>query len=250
MRPKTDKEIEIMREGGRMLATVLDVLEREIKAGMSTKDLANIAAKEIKALGGRPSFLNHEDFPDVMTVSINDEIVHGIPSNDKKVAAGDVVGLDFGVIYKGLVTDGARTAYIGANAAGDIKRLLDGTKSALDAGISAVHGDGTRVGDISSAVQDVLDKNKLGIIRDMVGHGVGDELHESPNIPNYGVSGTGPKLSTGMTICIEPMAALGDWRIDTAKDGWTVVMHDGSLSAHFEHTILITEKSAEILTTT
>lgn len=250
MRPKTDKEIEIMREGGRMLATVLEVLEHEITAGMSTKDLADIAAKEIKALGGQPSFLNHEDFPDVMTVSINDEIVHGIPSKAKKVAAGDVAGLDFGVVYKGLVTDGARTVYVGPNPSGDIKRLLDGTKSALDAGISAVHGDGTRVGDIGSAVQDVLDKNKLGVIRDMVGHGVGDELHESPNIPNYGVSGTGPTLSTGMTICIEPMAALGDWRIDTAKDGWTVVMHDGSLSAHFEHTILITENSAEILTTT
>lgn len=237
-----------MRQGGRMLATVLDVLEREIKAGMSTKELADIAAKEIKALGGQPSFLNHEDFPDVMTVSINEEIVHGIPSADKKISDGDVVGLDFGVAYKGLVTDGARTVYMGPDPSGDIKRLLGGTKTALDAGISAVHGDGTRVGDISSAVQDVLNRNKLGIIRDLVGHGVGDELHESPNIPNYGVSGTGPVLSSGMTICIEPMASLGDWRIDTAKDGWTVVMHDGSLSAHFEHTILVTEKSAEILT--
>lgn len=232
-----------------MLATVLDVLERSIKPGISTKELSDISAKEIKALGGQPSFLNHEDFPEAMTVSINDEIVHGMPKKDKKVAEGDVVGLDFGVLYKGLVTDGARTVFVGANPSGDIKRLLEGTRRALEAGIDAVKGDGTRVGDISDAVQKVLDQNKLGIIRDLVGHGVGDKVHEAPNIPNYGVAGTGPILTTGMTICIEPMASLGDWHIDIAKDGWTVIMHDGSLSAHFEHTILVTEKSAEILTT-
>ena len=239
-----------MREGGRMLAAVLDVLEREIKSGMSTKELSDIAAKEIKALGGQPSFLNHEDFPEAMTVSINDEIVHGMPRTAKKVADGDVVGLDFGVIYKGLITDGARTVFVGNNPSGDIKRLLEGTQRALDAGINAVKGDGTRIGDISAAVQKVLDQNKLGVIRDLVGHGVGDKVHEAPNIPNYGVAGTGPILTTGMTICIEPMASLGDWHIDIAKDGWTVVMHDGSLSAHFEHTIVVTEKAAEILTTT
>lgn len=231
-----------------MLAAVLDTLEQEIKPGMSTKELADIAAREIKSLGGQPSFLNHENFPDVMTVSINDEIVHGIPTKDKKIADGDVVGLDFGVAYKGLMTDGAKTVFIGENPTADVKRLLEGTKKALDVGIDAVHGDGTRVGDISAAVEDVLNKYKLGIIRDLVGHGVGDDLHESPNVPNYGVSGTGPVLSTGMTICIEPMASLGDWHIDIADDGWTATMHDGSLSAHFEHTIVITEKSAEILT--
>lgn len=232
-----------------MLATVLDVLEKAIKPGMSTKELADIAAKEIKALGGQPSFLNHEDYPEVMTVSINDEIVHGMPSPKKIIKDGDVVGLDFGVAFRGLITDGARTVFVGDKPPADVKRLLEGTQKGLDAGINAVHGDGTRVGNIGAAVQDVLEKQyKLGVIRDLVGHGVGDEVHEGPNIPNYGVSGTGPTLSTGMTICIEPMASLGDWHIDIAKDGWTVVMHDGSLAAHFEHTIVITEKSAEILT--
>ena len=248
MRPKSDKEIEFMREGGRMLATVLDLVEKKIAPGINTKELSDIAAKELKSLGGQPSFLTHEDFPEVMCVSINDELVHGMPSPKKVIKEGDVVGLDFGVIYKGLITDSARSVFVGDNPPPDVKRLLEGTKKALEAGIDAAAGDGTRVGDISAAVQKVLNEHKLGIIRDLVGHGVGDKVHENPNIPNYGVAGTGPKLSTGMTICIEPMASLGDWQIDVAKDGWTVVMHAGSTAAHFEHTIVVTEKSAEILT--
>lgn len=250
MRPKSDKEIEVMREGGRMLAAVLDELEHGIKPGINGKELEDIAAKEIKALGGQPSFLMHDDFPHVMCLSINDELVHGVPSAKKIIKEGDVVGLDFGVIYKGLVTDSARTVFVGENPPEDIKRLLDGTRKALETGIDAVKGDGTRVGDISTAVQKVLESHKLGVIRDLVGHGVGDKVHESPNIPNYGVSGTGPVLHTGMTICIEPMASLGDWQIGVAKDGWTVVMQDGSIGAHFEHTIAVTDKGAEILTTT
>ena len=248
MRPKTDKEVEAMHQGGRMLASVLDVLEKTTDPGISTKELSELAAKEIKALGGQPSFLNHENFPEAMTVSVNDEIVHGMPTANKTLKAGDVVGLDFGVAYKGLMTDGARTVYVGGVPSGDIKRLLDGTKQALEAGIDAVRGDGTRVGDISAAVQKVLERHKLGIIRDLVGHGVGDAVHEPPNIPNYGLASTGPVLSAGMTICIEPMASLGDWQIEVARDGWTVRMRDSSLSAHFEHTVLITEDSAEILT--
>lgn len=232
-----------------MLATVLDLLERKIEPGISTQELADIAANEIKSLGGQPSFLMHEDFPHVMCVSINNELVHGTPSPKRVVRESDVVGLDFGVVYKGLITDSARTVYVGQNPPADIKRLLGGTKKALEAGIDVVRGDGTRVGDISQAVQEVLDKHKLGIIRDLVGHGVGDKVHESPNIPNYGVAGTGPVLSTGMTICIEPMASLGDWQIEVAKDGWTVETHDGSTAAHFEHTIAVTNKGAEILTT-
>ena len=248
MRPKSDKEIEIMREGGRMLAAVLDMLEHKITPGINGQELADMAAKEVKSLGGQPSFLNHEDFPHVMCLSINNELVHGVPSAKKVIKESDVVGLDFGVIYRGLVTDSARTIFVGQNPPADTKRLLDGTRKALEVGINAVKGDGTRVGDISAAVQKVLDEHKLGVIRDLVGHGVGDKVHENPNVPNYGVAGTGAKLSTGMTICIEPMAALGDWQIDVAKDGWTVVMRDGSLAAHFEHTIAVTEDGAEILT--
>lgn len=247
MRPKTDAEIQNMREGGRMLVTVLDTLKNRAVAGMTTKELADIAQKEVKTLGGQPAFFNHEGFPDVICISVNDEIVHGVPSVKREIKSGDVIGLDFGVVYKSFYTDSAITVVVGDQTK-DIKRLLEGTKRALDAGISAIKGDGTRVGDISAAVQKVLDANKLGVVRDLVGHGVGDSIHEAPNVPNYGVKGTGPKLSTGMTIAIEPMATLGGWQVNVLDDGWTVVTRDGSLAAHFEHTVLITEDSAEILT--
>jgi methionyl aminopeptidase len=247
MRPKTDAEIQNMREGGHMLATVLDTLRNRAVAGMNTKELADIARKEVKSLGGQPAFFNHEGFPDVICISVNDEIVHGVPSVKKEIKNGDVIGLDFGVVYKSFYTDSAITIVVG-NQTADVKRLLEGTKKALDAGISAIKGDGTRVGDISASVQNVLDANRLGVVRDLVGHGVGDSIHEAPNVPNYGVKGTGPKLSAGMTIAIEPMATLGSWQVNVLDDGWTVITRDGSLSAHFEHTVLITEDSAEILT--
>lgn len=248
MRPKSDTEIAAMREGGRMLASVLDMLKSTIKPGVSTKELSDLAAREIKKLGGQPSFLNHDNFPEAMCVSINSELVHGLPSPKKIIRVGDVVGLDFGVVYKGLVTDGAMTIYVGDRPPADVRRLLEGTQKALNAGVDAVKGSGTRVGDISAAVQKTLEQCKLGIIRDLVGHGVGDKVHEPPNIPNYGVAGTGQMLSAGMTIAIEPMASLGDWQIRIAPDKWTVVMADGSLAAHFEHTVLVTEGGAEILT--
>ena len=247
MRPKTDTEIQNMREGGRMLATVLETLKNRADVGMTTKELADIAQKEVNALGGQPSFFNHEGFPDVICISVNDEIVHGVPSAKKVIKDSDVIGLDFGVVYKSFYTDSAITIVMGSQSE-NIKRLLEGTKKALDAGISAIKGDGTRIGDISAAVQNVLDANKLGVVRDLVGHGVGDSIHEAPNVPNYGVKGTGPKLSAGMTIAIEPMATLGSWQVNVLDDGWTVVSRDGSLSAHFEHTVLITEDGAEILT--
>lgn len=248
MRPKTNQEIEAMHEGGRMLAQVLDMLGRQVAAGMTTKELADIAAVELKKLGGRPAFLDFEGFPDVACVSLNDEVVHGIPSNRRKIKHGDVVSIDFGVVYKSMVVDGAATFFVGDQLPADIKRLLDGTSRALEAGIAAVKGEGARVGDIASAVQNVLEQFKLGIVRDLVGHGVGHSMHEEPNIPNYGVAGTGPTLSRGMTISIEPMATLGDWQVSLLQDGWTVVTSDGSLAAHFEHTILITDNSAEIVT--
>jgi methionyl aminopeptidase len=247
MRPKTNTEIQNMREGGRMLATVLETLKNRADVGMTTKELADIAQKEVNVLGGQPAFFNHEGFPDVICISVNDEIVHGVPSAKKVIKDSDVIGLDFGVVYKSFYTDSAITIVIG-NQTVEVKRLLEGTKKALDAGISAIRGDGTRVGDISAAVQNVLDANKLGVVRDLVGHGVGDSIHEAPNVPNYGVKGTGPKLSAGMTIAIEPMATLGGWQVNVLDDGWTVVSRDGSLSAHFEHTVLITEDGAEILT--
>jgi methionyl aminopeptidase len=247
MNPKSAAEIEIMRQGGKKLATILNDLAKKVEVGVKSKDIAKIAADEIKKADMQPVVLGYEGFPDVICISVNAGIVHGIP-NDKPFKDGDVVKLDLTLGYKGLVVDSALTVVVG-NASADTKRLVEGTRKSLEAGIAAIKGSGTRVGDIASAVQKVLDQQKLGIIRDMVGHGVGYGIHEDPNIPNYGVPGTGPVLSAGMTIAIEPMASLGDWQINISRDGWTVVMRDGSLGAHFEHTVLITEKGAEILTT-
>jgi methionyl aminopeptidase len=247
MRPKSPTEIEKMREGGKMLATILNFLGGKVEPGIKPKDIAKIAAEEIKKTAMQPVVLGYEGFPDVICISVNQAIVHGIPGNTP-FKDGDVVKLDLTVAHQGMVVDSAVTVVAGNNTNADVKRLIDGTKKSLEAGIAAIHGSGTRVGDIASAVQKVLDQHKLGIIRDLVGHGVGYDIHEQPNIPNYGVAGTGPTLSAGMTIAIEPMATLGDWQINFSKDGWTVVTRDGSLGAHFEHTVLITENGAEILT--
>jgi methionyl aminopeptidase len=235
-----------MRQGGKMLATVLDYLKRHVSAGMTSKDLAEIAARELKALGGKPAFLGYYGFPDVLCVSVGDEVVHGIPDKRHILSEGDVVSLDFGVDYQDLITDGAITVVLGQPSK-DISRLVESTLASLEAGIEAVKGN-CRVGDISSAVQKILEENKLGIIRDLVGHGVGHNLHEEPNIPNYGKKGTGPLLQPGMTIAIEPMATLGTYRVVIEDDGWTVRSADGSTAAHFEHTVLITDNGAEILT--
>ncbi len=248
MRAKTPAEIEIMREGGKKLAEVLQLLAGQVKPGITPRELANVAEEEVKRADLQPILKGYQDFPDVLCISVNEAIVHGLPGKNE-IKDGDVVNLDLTVGYKNLILDSAISVYAGAGApSADIKRLLEGTQRALEAGINAIKGDGTRVGDISAAVQDTLNNYKLGIIRDLVGHAVGDKIHEEPNIPNYGVAGTGPMLPTGVTIAIEPMASLGDWHVDTASDNWTVVTRDGSLGAHFEHTVLITKDGAEVLT--
>ncbi len=248
MRAKTPADLENMREGGKLLATILQDLASKVKPGTTPKDLAADAAEQIKKYDMQPVVLNYEGFPDVICISVNNAIVHGIPSH-QPIKEGDVVKLDLTLGYKGMINDSALTILAGGHGSAGVSRLVEGTKAALDAGIAAIKGEGTRVGDISQAVQDVLEKDyKLGVIRELVGHGVGYEIHEAPNIPNYGVAGTGPVLHQGMTIAIEPMASLGDWHIAFAKDKNTVLMKDGSLGAHFEHTVLITEDSAEILT--
>lgn len=245
---KTPAEIGAMRESGRMLATVLQILKPAAVAGMSTKELANLARAELARLGGEPVFLGYQGYPDVICISVNDEVVHGIPSEKRILQTGDLVGLDFGVKYKGMVTDSAISVIVGGKALKpEHQQLLDATKRALDAGIASVH-DQVRTGDIGAAVQAVLDKGKYGIVRDLVGHGVGHEMHEDPNIPNYGRANTGPWLAKGMTIAIEPMATLGTDRVYIDDDNWTIKTQDGSWSAHFEHSILITEDGAEILT--
>jgi methionyl aminopeptidase len=244
---KTTEEIAAMRESGKMLATVLGTLKQQFQVGMTTKDLAEIAARELQALGGKPTFLGMYGFPDVLCVSVNDEVVHGIPSEKRVIKDGDIVSMDFGVTYRGMITDSAITAIAGRTASDRVKELVATTEESLHQGL-AILKHGTRVGDLANAIQEVLDGAKLGIVRDLVGHGVGHELHEDPNIPNFGRKGTGIELQKGMTIAIEPMATLGDFRVYIDTDGWTVRTNDRSLAAHFEHTVLITEDGAEILT--
>lgn len=245
---KTPSEITAMRESGRMLITVVELLKSQLAAGMTTKDLAEIAARELKALGGQPTFLGYNGFKDVICISLNNEVVHGIPSAQRVIADGDIVSLDFGVTYRGMITDGARSVICGKPRDPRHVKLLQGTEEAMMAGIATAH-DQVRTGDIGAAVEVVLKRYGYGNVRDLVGHGVGHELHEDPNIPNYGRPNTGPWLSKGMTIAIEPMATLGTDRVYMAKDGWTILTADDSWSAHFENTILITEDGAEILTT-
>jgi methionyl aminopeptidase len=243
---KTTAEIAAMREAGQLLATVLQTLKAALEPGMSTKDLSELAKRELRGTNGQPSFLGYQGFPDVLCVSVNDEVVHGIPSTKRKIQAGDIVGMDYGVTVRGMVTDGAISVIAGDPIDKNQANLVRDTEAALQAGIAAVHG-GVLVGEIAHAVESVLD-GKYGIVRDLVGHGVGHALHEDPNIPNYGPVSQGPRLETGMTIAIEPMATLGDYRVFIDVDGWTVRTKDRSRSAHFEHTLLITDDGAEILT--
>lgn len=244
---KTESEIAAMRESGRMLATVLDVMRNKAKAGLTPKDMSAIAKKELQSLGAEAPFLGFYGYPDIICISVNNQVQHSIP-NEIPFKDGDVVNFDFGVKYKGMVTDSGITICIGDKKTPDTKRLLDGTERALYDGIHAVKA-GAHVGDISAAIERTLRKYKLGIVRELVGHGVGHELHEDPEIANYGKSGTGPILKSGMTIAIEPITTLGNPGIYQARDGWTLLTQDGSWSAQFEHTVLVTPTGCEILTT-
>jgi methionyl aminopeptidase len=244
---KTENEIIAMRHGGALLAGVHQTLRQTLTPGMTTKDLAEIARKELKGTGGKPSFLGQYGFPDVICISVNDEVVHGIPSDLHIIQEGDLVSMDYGVTYEGMITDSSITVIAGQPRKSEHQKLVTVTEKSLHAGIKVLR-DGVRVGDIAAAIQTTLDAHGYGIVRDMVGHGVGHQLHEDPNIPNYGTKGTGPRLSAGMTIAIEPMATLGSHRVYIDKDQWTVRTVDGSLSAHSEHTVLITEDGAEVLT--
>jgi methionyl aminopeptidase len=246
-RVKTSSEIAAMRDSGRMLATVLDILSKQVSVGMSTKDLANIAATELKSLGGTAPFLGYQGFPDVLCTSINQEVVHGIPSVNRILQNGDILSLDFGVLYKGMITDAAISLIVGKPLSQKHMDLVKYTKESLLSGIAVVR-DGVRTGDIGAAVEAELNKHHYGIVRDLVGHGVGHKLHEDPNIPNYGRANTGVGLKKHMTIAIEPMVTLGGDRVFIANDGWTVQTWDDSWAAHFEHTVLIKDNEAEILT--
>lgn len=246
-RVKTANEIVAMRESGAMLATVLNYLKPQVQSGISTKAIAELARQELAKLGGAPTFLGYQGFPDVICISVNDEVVHGIPRADKILQQGDLVGLDFGVTYKGMITDSAMTVVVGEWRNKQEQKLVTATEAAMYVGIHMVH-DQVRTGDIGAAIETELKRNRFGIVRDLVGHGVGHELHEDPNVPNYGRAHTGPWLHEGMTIAIEPMATLGGESVYMGPDNWTILTRDGARSAHFEHTVLITADGAEILT--
>jgi len=248
---KTKEQIEIIREGGKILARVLAKVAKKVAPGLSTYDLDKYAFDLIKALGATPAFLNYRPegaptaFPATICISINNEIVHGIPLKTKILKEGDIVSLDLGIKYKGLFTDHAVTVPVGKITKND-QRLLNDTKKALEIGIWAAQG-GATVGDIGYAIESFVNR-KYGIVRELAGHGVGVKIHEDPYIPNYGKKGKGQKLIPGMIVAIEPMLNLGKDGITVANDDWTIKTADGSRSAHFEHTILITEGEAEILT--
>lgn len=248
---KTPKEIEIIREGGKILADVLEKVAKKVAPGVSTYELDQYAFKLIKDGGDVPAFLNYKPegapkaFPATICISINNEVVHGIPSKSRILKEGDIVSLDLGLKHKGLFTDHAITVPAGKISAKD-KQLLDYTKKSLELGIWAARA-GDTVGDIGHAIESFVNR-KYGIVRELAGHGVGIKIHEDPYIPNYGKAGKGQKLIPGMIIAIEPMLNIGGNAIISADDNWTVKTADGSRSAHFEHTILITEGEAEILT--
>jgi methionyl aminopeptidase len=245
-RVKTLPEIEAMRMGGRILAQVLETLKPRVTAGISTSELNDIAAAELKALGAQAAFLGYQGFPKSICISVNDEVVHGIPRKDKIIKDGDIVSLDFGVLYKGMITDAA-VSVVAGHGTQQVKDLLKYTEQSLYEGLGVIKN-GCHAGDIGQAVQQVLDKHRYGIIRELVGHGVGHAVHEDPNIPNYGRKNTGPQLVSGMTLAIEPMATLGREAVVVDPDGWTVRTRDGSWAAHFEHTVLVTDEGFEILT--
>jgi methionyl aminopeptidase len=248
-RVKTHTEIEAMRVGGRILSNTLRVVAGKITPGIRAIDIDKLATEELKRHGVKAAFLGYKGFPASICVSVNDEVVHGIPTAKKIIKAKDVVSLDLGVVYDGMIVDGATTVVAGpAPRAGDPKaRLLEATELSLENGLAAIKH-GCRVGDISNAIQKTLEKNNLGIVTELVGHGVGHDLHEEPNIPNFGSKGTGTQLAAGMTIAVEPMATLGEGDIYIDSDGWTVKTTDKSLSAQFEHTVLVTRQGCEILT--
>mgnify|MGYP000250468652 CR=1 FL=1 len=234
-----------MRQAGKIVGTVLEILRHQVKPGMKTKELDIIAAREVEKLGAKPSFKGYRGFPAALCVSINDEIVHGIPG-ERVLHEGDIVSLDFGAIFNGFQGDAAVTVGVGKIAPG-AKQLIETTKGSLEAGIAAARP-GATLGDISAAIQNYAESRGYSVVREYTGHGIGREMHEEPQIPNFGLRGTGPVLKKGMTLALEPMVNIGDWRTRLGDDFWTVLTADGSLSAHFEHTIAITEAEPEVLT--
>lgn len=246
---KSQREIEVMARGGRILAEAVTLMEKSVRPGISTQDLDKIAEEFIRSHSGAvPSFKGLYNFPASICTSINNEIVHGIPSRKRVLIEGDIVSVDIGVKFEGYHTDSATTVPVG-EIAEESRRLLAATRQALAAGVDAAKN-GNHLGDIGAAVQAVVERAGFSVVRDLVGHGIGSGFHEEPQVPNYGKPKRGLRLAPGLTIAIEPMVNVGKSGIRTMPDRWTVVTIDGTRSAHFEHTVAITENGPRILTTT
>jgi methionyl aminopeptidase len=244
---KSPREIELMAQGGEILGATIDTLRKAVQPGTSTWDLDAIAEKFIRGHeGATPAFKGLYGFPGSICTSINDEIVHGIPSRKRVLKEGDIISIDVGVGYKGYFTDSAVTVAVGPVDA-KTTQLLDATRKALEAGIAAAHV-GNHIGDIGAAVQAVVENAGFSVVRDLVGHGIGVEFHEEPQVPNYGKPKRREKLVPGLTIAIEPMVNVGGPATRTLPDRWTIVTADGTRSAHFEHTVAITENGPRVLT--
>ncbi len=242
---KSANEIAAMRRAGRIVVSILKTLAREIRAGRTTQQLNDITVRELAKYGATPSFKGYRGFPASLCVSINDEVVHGIP-DERMIGEGDIVSLDFGAIVSGFHSDAAITVGVG-NISPEAEQLLEVTKGALEAGI-AVARTGAHLSDLSAAIQHYAESRGFSVVREYTGHGIGREMHEDPQIPNFGPPGFGPVLRQGMTLAIEPMVNIGGWKTRVNDNNWTVVTDDGSLSAHFEKTIAITDGEAEVLT--
>ncbi len=243
---KSSKQIEKMRESGKLTKELFLILEDKIKPGITTKELDTIAYEFYKKHGAIPNFLNYNGFPATICASVNDEVVHGIPSHKTVLRDGDIISIDMGCILDGWHSDAARTFGVG-KITDEAQKLIDDTKESFFKGIEVIKH-GVKLGDVSHTIQTFLEDKGYGVVRDLVGHGIGKELHESPEVPNFGKAGKGVRLAQGMTLAIEPMVTAGDYHVALLDDDWTVVTYDGSLAAHYENTVAITRDGCEILT--
>jgi methionyl aminopeptidase len=250
---KNPEEIDRMRRAGRIVAGTIDRVLRAVRPGATTARLDEVAERYIREQGATPSFKGYggggsrRAFPASICTSLNEEIVHGIPSKRRTLAEGDVLSLDFGAIWEGFHADSAVTTIVGSPPSAEVEKLVRVTEDALEAGISQLRPGG-RLSDVGAAVQEVAEGAGFSVVREYVGHGIGRSLHEEPQIPNYGESGRGPLIKPGLAVAVEPMVNVGGWETRVLADDWTVVTADGSLSAHFEHTIVVTEDGREVLT--
>jgi methionyl aminopeptidase len=243
---KSRDEIALMRDAGRIVCEILDELQKSVAPGISTWELDRLAESLIYKKGAKPAFKGYLGFPCCLCASVNYEVVHGIPSKKRKLEQGDLIKLDFGVVFKGYYGDSARSIPVGT-VSDEAKALIEATRDSLEKGIGVVVG-GNRIGDIGHAVQSVVEPRGFSVVRDFVGHGIGKKLHEQPQIPNFGEPGTGMKLREGMVLAIEPMVNAGTFQVEMLDDEWTAVTLDRRLSAHFEHTVVVTNNGPEVLT--